>query len=110
MNNPLKKMDENSYLTDQEPLYNEEDLSTFTAPIEYKLHWLLRYTYKLQRSYDLCTDELAGMYEIYEDFKNKSFRNQELQNQNAELRRTIKQMSTQISELTLKVLSNSKRK
>lgn len=102
-------MDENT-LTDQSPLYNDPELSSFELPLEYKVHFLLRYCYKLQNTNTLLDDELSHLQALWDGLERKSYRNQELEQQNSELRRTIKQMSVQINELTLKVLSNNKRK
>lgn len=94
---------------DDSSIYNDEELSTYNLPPEVKLNFVLRYCYKIQRLLDLKTDELEHLYSLYEDFKSKEFRNNELNNQNAELRRTIKALHASNNELNLKLLS-SKRK
>lgn len=102
-------MDEN-LLTNQEPIEYNIELSTLNAPVEYKLHWLLRYCYKIQKKLDLAEDELTYFYQEYEDNKKKEYRVNELTKRVSELNRTIKEQHTQINELTLKLLSNNKRK
>ena len=102
-------MNEDTFLTDREqPLYNDEELSTYNLPVEVKLNFVLRYCYKIQRILDLKSDELEHLYSLYDDFKSKEFRNAELLNQNADLRRTIKQLHASNSELNLKLLSKRK--
>lgn len=100
-------MDEN-LLTDQDPLYNSEDTSTFLLPPEVKLNWVLRYCYKIQKKLDLAEDELAWFYQNYDDTKRKEFRQEELIKQNAELRKTIKQLHDSNNQLTMKLLSKRK--
>lgn len=101
-------MNEQNTLTNEDFLFNSEDMSTFILPAEVKLNWVLRYTYKLQRLYDLNKDELDHLYSLYDEFKRKEFRNQELVNQNAELRKTIKQLHDSNNQLTMKLLRKRK--
>lgn len=100
-------MDENT-LTDQDFLYNSEEMSTFILPAEVKLNWVLRYTYKLQRLYDASADELEHLYGLYYDLKKKEYRVEELTKRVSELNKTIKQLHDSNNQLTLKLLSKRK--
>lgn len=92
-------MDEENYLTDQDPLYVEYDVSFNSLPLENRYNTLIRHINILQRKNDLLAEEAEDTYRLWSDLSKRVLRNEELTKQLSEANKKVKELNTQLTEI-----------